>query len=155
MDHDRSMDRSKGSLAYWALNGSTAPCWLAMIVAPESKWTRSLMRRSPILLGVLGAIHCVLVIRGRGSAKDLFFYQKARQNASTPEGFIATWLHLLGFDLFVGRWIWEQGLSEARSVRLPLAITWAAGPTGLLSFFIQRELWRRQDPRPRLTGDQS
>jgi hypothetical protein len=117
-----------------------------MILAPRSRHTESLMRRSPVLLAVLGAIHCILVVGGTGSPKDLLSYQKVRQSATTPAGFIATWLHMLGFDLFVGRWIWEQGLSQSRSVRVPLALTWAAGPTGLITFFIQRELWRRQGP---------
>jgi hypothetical protein len=138
------MGRSKQVLAYWALNGSTAICWMPMIVAPRSRHTKSLMGRSPLLLALLGAVHCILVVGGTGSAKDLLSYERVRQSVTTPAGFIATWLHMLGFDLFVGRWIWEQGLSESRSVRLPLTLTWVAGPTGLLTFFIQRELWRRR-----------
>jgi hypothetical protein len=143
------MDRSKQSLAYWALNGSTAICWVPMILAPRSPRTKSLMGRSPVLLAILGAVHCLLVVGGTGSPKDLLSYQKVQQRATGPRGFIATWLHMLGFDLFVGRWIWEQGLSESRSVRLPLTLTWMAGPTGLLTFFIQRELWRRTAPSMR------
>ena len=61
-----------------------------------------------------------------------------RTGLSRPKGFLAGWTHYIAFDLFVGRWVWEQGLAERRSTRVALLLTWLAGPAGLAVFLGQR-----------------
>lgn len=53
------------------------------------------------------------------------------------------WVHFLVMDLFVGRWIYQDGLSNKIFTRHSIALCLFAGPLGLLSHIITRgiTLW--------------
>lgn len=69
--------------------------------------------------------------------------ESVRSALGRPRGFLAGWTHYVAFDLFVGRWIWEQGLEQGRSSRAALVLTWLAGPSGLALWLGQRALGSR------------
>lgn len=52
---------------------------------------------------------------------------------SIPKVMATGWVHYLVMDLFVGRWIYQQGLEKQIFTRHSLALCLFAGPTGLLS----------------------
>jgi len=129
--------------AYRRLNVSTAPLWLAMILAPRAAGTARALRAATPLLAALGAVYLGFLAGARGGGRvDVTDADSVRRALTSPEGFLAAWTHLLAFDLFVGRWIWETGLAEGRSTRVALLLTWFAGPAGLLLFLAQRRTWR-------------
>ena len=133
-----SRDRKR---AYLAINTSSAPVWLAMILAPRARITRWLVARVSALFVALGLTYDALLASGvvqRGEMIDFSDPDAVRKALSNPDLFLAGWTHYIAFDLFVGRWIWEDALERGRSARLALLLTWLAGPAGLSLHLIQR-----------------
>ena len=128
---------------YALLNGSVVPFWAAMIVAPGSRFTQRLMQgATPLFLG-LGASYDALLVKGsaeRGGLLDFSDPEAVRAALSSPDIFLAGWTHYVAFDLFVGRWIWEDALARGRTARLALLLTLLAGPAGLSLYLVQRRV---------------
>ena len=142
MPESRSMSPARRQ-GFLALNASATPFWLAMIVAPRSRVTRWLMERAaPGLWLGLGGAYDALLVAGmieRGEVLDFSDPDAVRQAlGDEPDLFLAGWAHYIAFDLFVGRWIWEDALERGRSARLALALTLLAGPAGLSLYLVQR-----------------
>lgn len=130
--------------AYALINGSSAPIWLAMIVAPRSRLTRRLVQAAAPLFVGLGLTYDVLLASGfvqSGKVIDFTDPDAVREALSNPDVFLAGWAHYIAFDLFVGRWIWEDALALGRAPRLALLLTWLAGPAGLSLYLVQRQRW--------------
>jgi hypothetical protein len=126
---------------YAVLNGSSAPIWLAMIVAPRSRLTRWLVDRATLLFVGLGVTYDVLLASGIARSGEMIDFgdpDAVRGALTDPSFFLAGWTHYIAFDLFVGRWIWEDSLARRRRARLALLLTWLAGPAGLSLYLVQR-----------------
>ncbi len=127
--------------AYAAINTSSAPVYLAMILAPNARLTRWLVARSTALFVALGLTYDVLLAAGaaqQGKPIDFRDPEAVRGALGQQDTFLAGWAHYIAFDLFVGRWIWEDATQRGRSARLPLLLTWLAGPAGLSLYLLQR-----------------
>ncbi len=126
---------------FQVLNASTAPLWIAMIVAPRSKVTAWLMKiAAPIFVG-LGVSYTALLVSGAVDADERINFmdpESLRRGLGSPKAFLAGWTHYLAFDLFVGRWIWQESVAAGRPARLSLLLTWWAGPLGLMLFLLRR-----------------
>lgn len=134
-------DRRK---AFALINTSSVPLWLAMILAPRSAVTERLMRTASPLFVVLGAAYDGLLASGfadSGRMIDFSDPDAVRTALTTPDFFLAGWAHYIAFDLFVGRWIWEDALARGHSARLALLLTWLAGPAGLSLYLVQRRFF--------------
>ncbi len=129
---------------YSVVNASTAPLWLAMVLAPRAPLTAQVVRLATPLYAALGASYVGLLASGWGSGDRVDFRDPdtVRAGLLQPRGFLAGWAHYLAFDLFVGRWIWEQGLEQGRSTRVALLLTWMAGPAGLTLWLGQSQVSR-------------
>jgi hypothetical protein len=130
--------------AYALINGSSAPIWLAMIIAPRARVTRGLVRAATPLMVGLGMAYDALLVSGlveKGEVIDFSDPEAVREALSSPDVFLAGWAHYIAFDLFVGRWIWEDALARDRAPRLALLLTWLAGPAGLSLYLAQRRRW--------------
>ncbi len=120
--------------AYAIINSSSAPVWLAMIVAPRAPLTRRLVSSSAPLLASLGVTYGSLLSAGIVRERKLIDYRDPEAvigALSSPETFLAAWTHYIAFDLFVGRWIWLDGLDRRIATRWALLMTWLFGPVGL------------------------
>lgn len=123
------------------INGSSAPAWLAMILTPRSRLTRWLVDRATLLFVGLGVTYDALLLSGvarSGKLIDFSDPDAVRAALSTPDFFLAGWTHYIAFDLFVGRWIWEDAVADGRNARVALLLTWLAGPAGLSLYLVQR-----------------
>lgn len=132
--------------AFAILNTTTAPVWLAMILFPRSRLTAWLVRRIPYVLAGLGVTYTVLLAAAMVSSDERPDFRDPdalRKALGHPTGFLAGWTHYLAFDLFVGRWIWQQNIAEGRSARLPLLLTWWFGPMGLTLELVRNRRRRR------------
>jgi len=134
-------DRRK---AYTVINSSSAPFWLAMIIAPRSRITKRLVKAAPPFQVALGAVYDAFLASGvmqSGKMIDFSDPDAVRKALGTPDFFLAGWTHYIAFDLFVGRWIWEDALARGKTARLPLLLTWLAGPAGLSLYLVRRRLF--------------
>jgi ABA DEFICIENT 4-like len=136
-----------GSLqaAWSAVNFSSMPFWLAMIVAPRSALTRRLMERVAPLHAVLSVVYSATLLTAAVKADERVDFTKLASVSRTfqqPEAMLAGWTHYISFDLFVGTWIWRRSLAEGRNARLALLLTWWAGPAGLGLFAARSRLPR-------------
>lgn len=119
------------------------PFWLSMILFPGQVWTARMLRL-PWICGVLAVLYSVLVLPAIPELLPLLLKPELpaiQHLLSTPLGATAGWLHFLCFDLFVGRWIWQDSLERQGSrlhLRLSLALTLMFGPLGLLTYAIGR-----------------
>ena len=133
-------DRRK---AYAVVNTSSAPLWLGMILAPRSRLTGRLMAAASPLFVALGVAYDAFLASGvaeSGRMIDFSDPDAVRKALASPDFFLAGWSHYIAFDLFVGRWIWEDALARGRTARLALLLTWLAGPAGLSLYLLQRRL---------------
>lgn len=127
------------------------PFWLSMVVAPESDWTRRLLR-TPWICAVLAGLYAILVLPEAGNLLPLLARPQLSEIAAllgTPLGAAAGWLHFLAFDLFVGRWIWNDALESKFSLwllRPILLLTLLFGPLGLLLYLLARSRFLTSRP---------
>jgi heme-degrading monooxygenase HmoA len=129
---------------YRVLNLTPVLWWGAMILAPRARLTRALAE-SPLPYLVLGLFYTVALLKAmieRGAPDYGSLEDGPRRLLGSDTGLLAGWSHYLAFDLFAGLWIYRQGLSEGRTTRIPLLLTFLAGPLGLLWFLVQRGLRR-------------
>lgn len=128
-------------LAYAVINTCTALIWLAMIFAPTSKVTAWLVRRSTALFLALGGAYDVLLVSGmvrEGKVINFSDPDAVRTALTNPDTFLAGWAHYIAFDLFVGRWVWEDSLERGERAPISLLLTWLAGPAGLSIYLAKR-----------------
>lgn len=130
---------SSEELRWMILNGSALPVWLAMIVAPRSRATASIVRASNVWLAGYSLTYVTgLVVAGRETGPPTLTSASVRDGLRNPKMFHTAWVHYLAFDMFVGRWIWRRAIEEGRSPRLALLLTLMLGPAGLGVFGLQR-----------------
>ena len=126
---------------YAAINASSAPTWLAMIVAPRARLTRTLASATTPFVGVLGAGYVPLLVAGAIRQRRVIDYRDPEaviKALATPETFLAAWTHYIAFDLFLGRWIWSDALETGVDARVPLFLTWMFGPAGMAVYLARR-----------------
>ncbi len=138
-------------MAFQVLSASTAPVWLAMILAPNSRVTEVLVRVATPLYAALGVSYVGLLatalVTGDGPAPRFDDPESLREALGSPTAFLAGWTHYLVFDLFVGRHIWQATRDQGRTDRLSLLLTWMAGPAGLTLHLARTAGARRSSAR--------
>ena len=116
--------------------------WLALILAPlRRELAVSVARWVAVIL--CGGYFAMLAagLAGPGPPPGASFDSLAgvRLLLSTPEALLAGWVHYLAFDLFVASWQVEDAPAACipHWLLLPcLALTFVAGPIGLLLYFL-------------------
>lgn len=135
---------------YSVLNLTPVLWWALMILVPRAGITRAVTRSRVLYLG-LGAFYAMSLLRAIVAEAGLPNFGSLnggpRRLLNSRSGLLAGWTHYLAFDLFVGVWIYRTGLTEQRTTRIPLALTFLTGPVGLVWFLVQRGL-RRALPYP-------
>jgi hypothetical protein len=116
--------------------------WLALVLAPLRRSVSVAVARWVAVI-LSGGYFAMLAagLAGPGPPPGAGFETLAavRLLLSTPQALLAGWVHYLAFDLFVGSWQVE----DAPAANIPhwlvlpcLALTFVAGPVGLLSYFL-------------------
>lgn len=114
-----------------------APFWLLMIVAPAWAWTHRIVSSPLIVVPPLLVYVALLLPQFAAFAAPVVSPDLPSLAAvlGTPSGAAAIWAHAIGFDLFVGRWMYldarERGIHPL--VMAPvLVLTILLSPLGLL-----------------------
>ena len=118
--------------------------WILLAALPRWRWTMGIaavflpLTLAGLYLGLV-LVHLIGAEGGFGSLE-----QVARL-FENPWLLLAGWVHYLAFDLFVGAW----EVRDAQRLALPhvavlpcLALTFLAGPIGLLAYFLVRATMR-------------
>ncbi|WP_089154105.1 ABA4-like family protein [Micromonospora sp. NBS 11-29] len=124
-----------------------APFWALMIVAPAWSWTDRIVG-SPLIVAPVLLVYAVLVLPALGDVLPVVTaptLDGLRELLGTADGAAAAWAHMIGFDLFVGRWIWrdarERGVPALVTAPV-LLLTILLGPLGLAVHLGLRLGWR-------------
>ncbi|MFD6717354.1 ABA4-like family protein [Micromonospora chalcea] len=126
-----------------------APFWALMILAPRWSWTARIVG-SPLIVAPVLLIYAVLVLPSLGAVLPVVTaptLDGLRDLLGTSDGAAAAWAHMIAFDLFVGRWIWQDARERDLPVLLTapvLLLTILLGPLGLAVHLGLRAGW----PRP-------
>ena len=125
-----------------------APFWALMIVAPRWSWTARVVD-SPLIVAPVLLVYALLVLPALGTVLPVVAVPTLdglRELLGTADGAAAAWAHMIGFDLFVGRWIWrdarERGIPALLTAPV-LVLTILLGPLGLAVHLGLRTGWRR------------
>ena len=131
---------SAGALVGWAL----------LALSPLRRdWAVTVAR---LVAAALCGLYFTLLVTGltggHGPPRGASFNTLAgvRILLSSPQALLAGWVHYLAFDLFVGSW----EVADAPKARVPhwlllpcLALTFVAGPVGLLLYLVVKAVRRR------------
>ncbi|GLY05677.1 MULTISPECIES: ABA4-like family protein [Actinoplanes] len=125
-----------------------APFWALMILLPRWSWTARIVGSPLIVLPIL-VVYGLLVLPELAEVLPAVAsptLDGVRELLGSPSGAAAGWAHMVGFDLFVGRWSWL----DSRERRIPasvmapiLLLTIMLGPLGLAVYLGVRPWWRR------------
>jgi len=141
------MGSMNAELWYSIVNLIPLPWWFLMILFPKAALTQRVTRSYAVFF-VLTALYVIFLVLGMSQLPPTgavdFRFEAIRQ-ALGQSGllFVAAWIHYLIFDLFVGFWVYKEGLR----LRIPvwqtgicLLLTLMAGPLGFGLFFIRRQM---------------
>lgn len=128
-------------------NIAILPFWALMILAPRWNVTDRVMRTLwPVVL--VATLYLIAIFSGGVDFSRLSLDLNGIADLlGSPGGAATAWLHMLAFDLFVGRWAYL----DSRERNLPVWITSPAlffvllmGPFGLLLYLAGRGWWERR-----------
>ena len=136
-------------LLFWFSSLYILPFWVMMWFAPTSERTAALMRNEWVYLGPLAVAYALAVLP---NVVDIFILLGTQM--PTPdivvemfddrEVVLIGWLHLLAFDLFVGRWTWERMVAAEKPMYIStpvLILSMMVAPLGaLIGMVLTREL---------------
>ncbi len=124
--------------------------WVALALAPLRRDFAVTTARiiAALLCGFYFAMLVAGLTGGNGPLPGASFNSLAgvRLLLSSPQAMLAGWVHYLAFDLFIGSW----EVADAPAARIPhwlllpcLALTFVAGPIGLLLYLILKLMRQR------------
>lgn len=124
------------------------PFWLLILLAPRWRVTKRIIG-SPYIVLPIALLYSALVLPSLPALLPTLTnpgLAAIAEGFSTPQGATAAWAHLLAFDLFAGRWAWQD--SRARDLSPWLAspvilFIFMLGPFGLLLYFVTRAVGQR------------
>lgn len=96
---------------FWISTFINMPFWFLMIWLPNWSWTKRIVT-SPVILLPISVIYCVTTIPIFDSTIAAFLNPSLAGLAealSNPANAVATWQHLLAFDLAAGYWAFSDG----------------------------------------------
>lgn len=128
-------------MLFIAANIYVLPFWFMIMFFPRTAVTRRVMEGLWWVIPLVVLYAAVII----PSIADVFVqvanpqFGAIQQLLSSPTGALLAWVHVLVFDLFVGRWIYlhAQQLKQSRVVvGIILFCTLMAGPFGLLLYLL-------------------
>ncbi|MBU6164773.1 MAG: DUF4281 domain-containing protein [Alphaproteobacteria bacterium] len=121
------------------VSAAVLPGWLALACAPLARARLVLAARViAVLLAGLYVSLLVTGLAGEGPPAGAGFstLDGVRLLLSSPQALLAGWVHYLVFDLWVGSWEAEDNSLPHWQLLPCLALTFLAGPTGLLLYHL-------------------
>lgn len=136
------------TLIFQIINIIVLPFWLTMIIAPHSNLTNKLNRGYWQFIP-LAVIYTVLILPAFGDILPAVANPQLDSIVallSNDFGITLVWLHILVWDLFVGRFLWLHTIENNANVwklRIALFFTLMSGPFGLLLYMLMTGLSKK------------
>ncbi len=132
---------------FQAANLFVLPFWALMVLVPQWSVTQRVMQ-SYLPFAALASLYVYLFATLDSSILEAFSDPQLELGAlagmfANSQVMATGWVHFLVMDLFVGRWIYLQGLEKRTFTRHSLALCLFAGPFGLLSHFVTEAIAQR------------
>ncbi len=129
--------------AFTFINFAIMPLWFGLIFMPDRKWVRTAI---DVFFFVAASLFLVNLLPGLAASVPVILKPTLDGVAtllSTPAGAFGSWTHFVIGDLWVGRFINEDG--TANGIARPwliglLVVTLFFGPVGLLGYFLLKLL---------------
>jgi hypothetical protein len=120
-------------------SAAVLPGWLALACAPLARARLVLVAR--VIAVLLAGLYVTLLVTGLAAAgpppgASFNSLDGVRLLLSSPQALLAGWVHYLVFDLWVGSWEVEDNALPHWLLLPCLALTFLAGPTGLLLYHL-------------------
>jgi hypothetical protein len=134
-------------------NLTTLPFWLLMIFAPHWRVTKRVTGWVWICVPAV-LIYAALVLPQAAQILPSVANPQLADIArllGTPAGTTIAWAHFLAFDLFVGRWVYQDSRDRGISALLSgpvLFFVLMLGPVGFLLHLLVRTAFARFGPKP-------
>ena len=127
---------------------AVVPAWWLLTFAPRWKWTDKIAQQ----LWIPGLLACLfvflLVIKSpRPQGANLMSLNGLMSTYTRPDAVLISWIHFLILDFFAGAWqVRDSKRLNIHPILVApcLFLTFAAGPLGLLLYFILRIFKRRK-----------
>jgi len=138
-------------LLFNGANWLALPFWILMILLPGWSVTQQIID-SWLPFGLLAGVYGYLLVTGfdansvAGFSDPQLSLTDLTRLFSQPGVMAAGWVHYIVMDLFVGRWIYQQGCEKGIWTTHSLILCLFAGPLGLLSHLMTAaatKRWRR------------
>jgi hypothetical protein len=135
------------------------PFWALMIFLPNWGVTKKVMASFVPYVALAGLyLYLFVTALDPETAQDFTSTQLADiARLFSQEKIAATgWVHFLVMDLFMGRWVYQEGQRTGVWTIHSLALGLFAGPLGLLSHLFTTWVWQRVKPSvepPAMTAD--
>ena len=128
-------------LVFKICNGTALIGWLLLIIVPNWKGTKLLVRSGILPIFFTIAYSIIIILFFGNSGGDFNSLQGVMQLFTSPWSVTAGWIHYLAFDLFIGTWELSNGQKHSMPhiMIIPcLIVTLFFGPIGLLLFYLLR-----------------
>ncbi|MFM7678309.1 MAG: ABA4-like family protein [Roseiflexaceae bacterium] len=141
------------SLIFQLSNLYILPWWILMIAVPSWQGTKRMIA-SPWIIAPLAVLYTVLVAPTFIELLPALMNPQLdvlKQLFASSTGTTIAWIHIISFDLWVGRWVFLD--SEERALngwlrRLALISVLMAGPFGAVLYLGIRQIHMRQTSLP-------
>ncbi len=149
------------SLAFVLVFATAAPFWALMVFAPSWAWTRRIAG-SPWIVAPPLAFWFVFALPNLGEVLTAVSNPRLavwQELLATPEGITMLWGQVIAWDLFIGRWMYQDG--RARNVHplamgLLLVLAIPLSPVAVPLYLLLRPaLTRRADQSDAATADRA
>lgn len=136
-------------------NLAVLPFWFMMIFLPQVGWARRIIT-SPFMIVIPSALYLwmsVLLYSGQTTSSmslaDFATLTPETLAALFSDPYLAVlgWMHYLAFDLWVGRWIYLDGIERGVHPVLrgvAMLFTFLLGPIGYLLYLLFRSLFSKR-----------
>lgn len=128
---------------------------IALFLERDSVWQSRLLQLSgriwPLVLSLAYLVGFVTWISASPDNSGFDSLAGVAALFTVQELLLVGWLHYLAFDLFVGRWIFDDASMRVmpRWPMVPvLLLTFMLGPVGLLTWFCIRRWFKARTPSP-------
>jgi hypothetical protein len=128
-------------------NGLALAGWLLLLIVPYWKWTSRIT--TGVVITLLSVLYMVLLFTSLNFSDFQSFssLEGLRGLFNSDGAVLVGWIHYLAFDMMVGQYIVSNAARNGvnRYVIIPcLLLTFMAGPTGLVLYFLIRTFRTRR-----------